>query len=178
MTKTRLFAGMLKSALKYGLIGALIAFAYSQFLVQSGIVFIDGLGMYMGYLGIIIMPIFTYMAIQEFLRKTEIAKIKLHHALLIGLATSVIAAIFFSFGSLIVANVFDNAYQEAIIERTKKAMIEAGSTTGEIEDRIVAIREKGKSFTPHLNRFKWYVGLGFIYSLGSFVILRFIVKPK
>lgn len=172
MAKRGFFGSMIKPSLKFGLIGAIIVLTYTEILSRSEIIFSGNLGAYLGYLAIIIMPICTYLAIREFAHKFTDKKPKLHNAILVGLATSIIASILFSCGNLLLNSVFSPSFQNSLIQKTTESMTENGNSAEEIELRIAAIRAHYASWKPLINNLIWYVGLGFIYSIGSFLILK------
>ena len=163
---------MIKLSFKYGLMGALIVLLYTQILHRSQILFSDKIGAILGYLAIVIMPICTFLAIREFSNRYTGKNPKIGYAILVGAITSVIASIIFSSGTRALDAILGGSYQETLIQRTTVSMQENGNSPEEIQTRIMAIKAFYGSWKPVLNNLTWYVSLGFIYSIGSFVILK------
>ncbi len=124
------------------------------------------------------MPICTYLAIKEFKQSSSKPSITLLEALGVGLLLSVIAALVYSGLRMIEGSLFVDTYMEAMIEATRIEMQEAGHTSNEIDTRVEHIQSFYASWRPYRNTLIWYVSLGTIYSLGSFLILKYFNKSN
>jgi len=165
------------SALKFGAIGGLLVLVYTSLITRSGILYAGGIGQYLGYLAIVIMPFCTYLAIKEVTRLSG-REVRLGQALATGMLLSVIAGSIYSGVSWVEYTLFTNVYEERLLEETRDAMAAAGNTAAEIEQRLQHIRDFYDSWQPFLNTLTWYCGLGLLYSFGSYLLLKYFFKTK
>lgn len=169
---------MIRSAIKYGVFAGVLVLCYTSLLIRSGLIYLEGIGPYLGYLAIVIMPFFTFLAIKEVSAVVYRNQISLKNALTTGLIISVVAACAYSGLQWVEYAVFSNVYEETLIDKTRVTMLETGATELEIDKRLAAIREHYHSWMPFRNTLIWYIGLGILYSLASFLILKYIRNPK
>lgn len=168
---------MLKTIFKYGVIGGAAVCLYVFTLTYSGAVFSNGPAQYLGYLAIVIMPLCTFLALKEMRDKAADKKLTLANALVAGLLLSLIAACLYCAVTWVEYEVFDNPYRRKLIDATRQEMTAAGKPETEIEHRIGMLNAHYDSFKPYVNTVVWYLGLGTLYTLVSFLLLRYFLKP-
>lgn len=163
--------------LKFGSVGGVLVLLYSSTLVRTGILYSEGFGQYLGYFAIVIMPFCTFLAIKEVARLSG-HEVTLKQAMITGLLLSLIAASVYSSLNWVEHALFTNIYEERLIEDTRADLIESGHTEPEIETRLRQIRDFYRSWLPFRNTLIWYCGLGLLYSLGSYLLIKHFFKSK
>jgi hypothetical protein len=163
--------------LKYGSVAGTLTLFYVQLLTKVGTYYDEPFIFYFGYLGILIMPIFTFLAIRKLSLQYE-PYIPFLHALFAGLLVSIIAGLAYSAFNWIEHQLFPDHYVDHLIEKTKEEMVNAGQSTAEIKERVQRIYDHYNSWRPFFNTMIWYTGLGILYTSLSYFILKFIHYKK
>jgi amino acid transporter len=165
-------------SLKYGAIGGTVVLIYSQLVSRIGMHYDEELIFYFGYLGILIMPIFTFLAIRKVSGRYEQHRIPFFKALITGLLVAVVAAFTYYFLHQAENQLFPDKYRSYLIEKTIEEMQQQGNTPEEIDARVGKIQEHYNSWRPLRNSLKWYTMLGTVYSVLSYFILNYFNKKK
>ena len=168
---------LFKTVIRYGALGGAIVMLYTTILTRTGIIFHNGIGAYLGYIAIVIMPVCTYLAIREMHIRYFQRRISLKYALLTGLLVSIIAASLYSSIKWAEHTLFTDVYREYLIDQTREVLRSEGTEEELVEKRIAEIKDHYASWAPVRNTFIWYISLGALYSLASFLILKFFTKP-
>lgn len=167
----------LLNIIKYGSIGGVLALLSSSSITHLAIEFKDERLFYIGYLVIVIMPICTFLALKDLKVHIYNGQLPFIPALITGVSVSLLAFLVFSGLKWTEDLLFEDKYEQYLIEVTIDELKEKGAEASEIKERIDSIIAKNNSWKPLKNRFKWYMKLGLLYTIISFLLLKYLI-PK
>lgn len=161
-----------KTILKYGLGASVVIAIYLNIGYELGLMFrTDGLE-YLVYLGIVIHPLAVFLALWELKRKKYNNRLPFFPALITGVLTSTIAGLMYCLFTYIDIHLLDFRQYKEIMEYAAQEMKEQGKTAQEIEAAIQKMKDRYLSYRPYLGTMKWYLKMGTLYTLVSYLLLN------
>jgi membrane protein required for beta-lactamase induction len=161
-----------KTILKYGFGAGVVIALYLNIGYELGLMYrTDGL-QYLVYLGIVIHPLAVFLALWELKRKKYNNRLLFVPALFTGVLTSTIAGLMYCFFTYVDIHLLDFRQYKEVMEYTAQEMEEQGKTAQEIEVAIQKMKSRYLSYQPYLATMKWYLKMGTLYTLLSYLLLN------
>jgi hypothetical protein len=162
--------------LKYGAIGGAAIVLFVAVTQAYELVYREGITQYIGYLGLIIMPLTLFFGLKELRDKYAGGSLSYGKAVLAGLGISIFAALLYCVYTYIDYKFLGDKDVQSLIKYTTEEMRRAGNTPAEINSKVEKIHKHYGSVRPYISNLVWYTGLGFIYSTVIYFLLK--IKPK
>lgn len=163
--------------LKYGAIGGLLVVLFVSITQGYELVYREGITQYIGYLGLIIMPLTLFFGLRELRDKYAGGSLSYGKAVLAGVGISIFAALLYCVYTYVDYKFLGDKDVQSLIKYTSKEMRRAGNTPAEINTELDRIQKHYGSIKPYISNLVWYTGLGFIYSTVIYFLLKIKSKP-
>lgn len=161
---------MQKYKLGYGIVAGIVLVAYVRLLDVTRLIYTTSWGTWLGYLAIIILPVAVFLALRT--RKKQQGTLQFGEAVILGLAVSFITASVYCIYTFVDFQFFNGSQLRNLFDYTRTAMEENGSSQAEIEKTISEMKRHYDSAKPYTNTYIWYLAMGLVCSIVSWLLLR------
>lgn len=158
------------------MLSGLLLLVYINALDRSKLIYTTEWGAYLGYLAILILPLFIFLTLKK-IRQNE-GKLKFVTAILHGQLIAFISAVVYSAYTAIDVHLMNAAHLKNQFEFTVSEMRKAGNSEAEINQRIQTLKDHYWSIQPYVNTFIWYFVLALIFAAIFYLLFRIKFKTQ
>ncbi|HYG16778.1 MAG TPA: DUF4199 domain-containing protein [Bacteroidia bacterium] len=164
---------MVKTILKYGLVGGLALVLYLYIMLWTGIMYSQSSISRLATLAIVLIPVAVFLSVRELKVKVFNGRLPFVPAFLGGLTVAMMGACVYCIFYFADARFFNLQMSRPMIDMQAEYMRSQGNT----EEQVAAMEERYLSHyyshKPYTNTLWWYLRYGSLYALVSWLILDF-----
>jgi hypothetical protein len=163
---------MIKTILKYGLIGGLAMVAYLNITYETGIMYSQTWLAYLATMAVVLIPISIFLALRELKRKQYNGCLPFLPSLVGGVAIAVLGAAVYCLFYFVDMQFFNQRQMRETIEMQAEQLRTTGTPEPEITAKVQKMRTAHLTITPYKNILFWYARMGVLYACAAWLLLN------